>query len=313
MFYQCKLPITSCGIILFRTLPPDNTVDPVNPVNPVNTVNTVNTVQYLMIRRKDSFGYIDFLRGKYSLHHLDKIQQLIAEMSNEEQSRLLQHSFSALWTQLWGNSSTNPQHCFEETTSEKKFNQLVQGYRLHGKWVQLKQLVEQSQHQWAETEWEFPKGRRITHEKDLDCALREFEEETGIPSHSISVVENVLPFEEIFVGSNHKAYKHKFFIATLSPSPPPSTSLPSSQQDLSGHPFSQTPPPESRMSTDEGCIDDELDLSLYQKAEVSAMEWKTYEECMSLIRPYHTEKKRMVKNIHDLITTHWVSEDDELH
>ena len=29
-------------------------------------------------------------------------------------------------------------------------------------------------------EWGFPKGRRNMHESDLDCAKREFEEETGI-------------------------------------------------------------------------------------------------------------------------------------
>ena len=45
LFHQCKLPITSYGIILFRT--------------------SDKGIQYLMIRRKDSFGYIDFLRGKY--------------------------------------------------------------------------------------------------------------------------------------------------------------------------------------------------------------------------------------------------------
>jgi 8-oxo-dGTP pyrophosphatase MutT (NUDIX family) len=29
-------------------------------------------------------------------------------------------------------------------------------------------------------EWEFPKGRKNKDESDIECALREFEEETGI-------------------------------------------------------------------------------------------------------------------------------------
>ena len=49
LFHQCKLPITSYGIILFKSSDQDQGQGP----------------KYLMIRRKDSFGYIDLLRGKY--------------------------------------------------------------------------------------------------------------------------------------------------------------------------------------------------------------------------------------------------------
>ena len=42
LFHQCKIPITSYGIILCRS--------------------SIYGILFLMIRRKDSFGYIDFLR-----------------------------------------------------------------------------------------------------------------------------------------------------------------------------------------------------------------------------------------------------------
>ena len=48
LYHQCKLPITSNGIIAFR-------------------INN-NNIEYLMICRKDSLGYIDLLRGKYNLY-----------------------------------------------------------------------------------------------------------------------------------------------------------------------------------------------------------------------------------------------------
>ena len=48
--------------------------------------------------------------------------------------------------------------------------------------ITLKDLIDKSTTRWEETEWEFPKGRRNFKEKDLECALREFEEETGILS-----------------------------------------------------------------------------------------------------------------------------------
>ena len=63
-FHQCKLPITSYGVIVFR---PSGT-----------------GVQFLMIRRKDSFGYIDFIRGKYSPYNIYQIQNIINEMSISE-------------------------------------------------------------------------------------------------------------------------------------------------------------------------------------------------------------------------------------
>ena len=53
-FNQCKLPIISYGIILFRS--------------------SVRGLEFLMIRRKDSFGYIDFISGKYSPYNIYQIQ-----------------------------------------------------------------------------------------------------------------------------------------------------------------------------------------------------------------------------------------------
>ena len=43
-----------------------------------------------MIRRKDSFGYIDFLRGKYSPYNINQIQGMIDEMSVSERELLVQ-------------------------------------------------------------------------------------------------------------------------------------------------------------------------------------------------------------------------------
>ena len=50
----------------------------------------------------------------------------------------------------------------------------------------------------------------------MECAFREFEEETGMSRKHIRLVENVIPYEEYFVGSNFKAYKHKFYLAYTS-------------------------------------------------------------------------------------------------
>ena len=97
MFHQCKLPITSYGIIVFRF--------------------STEGIKYLMIRRKDSFGYIDFIRGKYSANNLAQLNILINEMSIEEKQRILTTSFDLLWNEMWGESDI--QYKNEEYSSKK--------------------------------------------------------------------------------------------------------------------------------------------------------------------------------------------------
>ena len=244
-FHQCKLPITSYGIILFRS--------------------SIKGIQYLMIRRKDSFGYIDFIRGKYVLNNLEHIQSIVNEMSMSEREKIGSTDFETLWKMMWGETVIGTQYKGEEIASQKKFETLNAGVPmgLNGETITLQNLIDNSTTKWKETEWEFPKGRRNYHEKDLDCALREFEEETGLSRKDIKIVENVLPFEEIFLGSNHKSYKHKYFLAYTD------------------------------KTTD--------DLQNYQQTEVSKLVWKTLDECLESIRPYNLEKKQLVININKVL------------
>ena len=71
MYKDCKLPVTSCGHIIFR----DDGVEP----------------KVLMIQRKDSLCYIDFLRGKYDMRDLKYIQVLIDKCSKTNKN--IQSSF----------------------------------------------------------------------------------------------------------------------------------------------------------------------------------------------------------------------------
>jgi 8-oxo-dGTP pyrophosphatase MutT (NUDIX family) len=239
LFHQCRLPTTSYGIILLNI-----TLD-----------------SLLMIRRKDSFGYIDFIRGKYTTWNFTQLLTIIDEMSLEEKNKIMTLSFDVLWDEMWGELSL--QHKSEKHFSKKKFDNLKEGIIMNDKLVTFNDFVQMSETSWKETEWEFPKGRRNQKEKEFDCALREFEEETGISKDNITIIENLLPFEEIFIGSNHKSYKHKYFLAVFN------------QQNT--------------------------DLNNYQKTEVSKLEWKTFDECLESIRPYNLEKKELIININKIL------------
>jgi 8-oxo-dGTP pyrophosphatase MutT (NUDIX family) len=241
-FHQCKLPVTSYGVIVFRS--------------------SENGLQFLMIRRKDSFGYIDFIRGKYSPYNIYQIQNIVNEMSILEKQRILTEPFTKLWNEMWGETS-NSQYKNEEQLSSKKFDLIREGVIINNEIINLFTIVNKSTTNWKETEWEFPKGRRNYKEKDLDCALREFEEETGISYSKIIIIENVLPFEEIFIGTNHKSYKHKYFLAYMN--------------------------------------EPEDYLHNFQITEVSKLEWKTINECLEAIRPYNLEKKELITNINKVL------------
>jgi 8-oxo-dGTP pyrophosphatase MutT (NUDIX family) len=242
LFHQCKLPIISYGIILFKIVNEEK--------------------QYLMIRRKDSFGYIDIIRGKYSPYNIYQLQNIINEMSILEKERILTEPFEELWNSMWGETS-NSQYKNEEIMSAKKMDIIRKGIIDNDKTISLKDIIENSKTKWNETEWEFPKGRKNNKEKDLDCALREFEEETGISKNKIKIIENIMPFEEIFIGTNHKSYKHKYFLAYTD-------------------------------SVDEN-------LNNYQATEVSKIEWKTINKCLESIRPYNLEKKKLITNINKVL------------
>ena len=107
------------------------------------------------------------------------------------------------------------------------------------------------------TEWGFQKGRRDKDEKDIRCATREYVEETGYPL-LFEIIQNILPFEEYFTGSNCKSYKHKYYLAYIK---------------------------NNNISNDN-----------FQRSEVSNMKWCTIEECLNLIRPYSIEKENYIKN-----------------
>ena len=242
-FNQCKTPTISIGIIAFTKIE--------------------NQIKYLLICRKDSLGYIDFLRGKYPLYNEKYIQTLIDEMTIKEKELLLQTNFKILWSKLWGHFG-GMSYRNENQSAEEKFMHISRGIKLeHRKEYSLDSLIQKSQTSWKAPEWGFPKGRRNHQETDISCAIREWEEETGFDRTSLTLIKNLCPFEEIFMGSNFKTYKHKYYLAYISPE--------------------ETPP------------------KSYQKSEVSARVWMTLDEALLHIRSYNLEKRELITNIEQVL------------
>jgi 8-oxo-dGTP pyrophosphatase MutT (NUDIX family) len=207
---QCQQPITSFGVILFRIKGGWNQVAGLlqSDTNINGLDSTMQSkIEYLLIQRKDSLGFIDIMLGKYRLHDIEYISQQVHGMTTDEQNRILTHSFDALWEQLWGtpiDGSNSYRH--EREQSKQKFEALKAGS------PSLADIIHTVGYSWPLPEWGFPKGRRDAHETEYTCALRELWEETGVAERDIIPIKNLEPIREVFFGSNHIQYCHKYYI-----------------------------------------------------------------------------------------------------
>lgn len=192
---NCNFPITSFGIITYKIIS--------------------NAIYYLMVQRKDSLCYTEFIRGKYDIKNLKYIKKLIDNMTQVEKCKLRNSSFDKLWNSLWINNTNNMRK--EYNNSAQKFKILKNGYKIKSNDtilnIDMNFFVDSDRH-ITENEWEFPKGRRKINEKDVSCALREFEEESGILKTCIMIEEGQKQYEEIFIGKNKLRYRNIYYLAS---------------------------------------------------------------------------------------------------
>ena len=93
--------------------------------------------------------------------------------------------------------------------------------------------------------------------------MREFEEETGFDKSQLSIINNLLPVEEIYTGSNFKSYKHKYFVGYISYSSSAKSS--------------------------------------FQESEVSSLEWKSLTSAINDIREYNLEKIDLIIQVNKIL------------
>lgn len=186
-FRECAEPITSLGIIAFR-----------------RCGSSGSGKQWLMIRRRDTLGFIEIMRGKYELRDEAGIQSLIDQTTLGERRRLLTGDFAELWRELWNGPASRRYHT-EYEQARAKF-EVLRGRR------GLAAACERSATAWQEAEWGFPKGRRAAGESELACALRETWEEAGVVAEALRVLPGE-PLTEQFRGSNGVVYRHRYWVA----------------------------------------------------------------------------------------------------
>jgi 8-oxo-dGTP pyrophosphatase MutT (NUDIX family) len=240
---RCEQPVTSYGVLCFR-----------------RGKGPEHALQYLMIQKKDSLGYVEFVRGKYSSSDVDYLIRLASNMTKVERRRLLSApTFDDIWAELWTDNMDLQTRKFALNYGDarRKFDALREAGT-------LAHIIRSSEPGFDDSEWEFPKGRRHPSEHDLRCALREFTEETGVPASAVRILHGVGPFHEVFAGMNGVWYRHVYFLAELT----------------------------------DTTIEVHVDATnRMQACEVRDLAWKTMSEVEAILRPTYYERRRMLHQV----------------
>lgn len=267
VYKTCNHPIISYGIICYK-LEYDSHSNSLCP-------------KYLMVQRKDSLAYVEFIRGKYDLSNKEYITKMLQNMTPEERTKIHTQTFDQLWNSMWCRATHSPEENTKNFNKEfkeakEKFDMLKRGYLItltggDKLYFNLDYIMQNTQPLFQDTEWGFPKGRRNINENDISCALREFKEETGIHPRNIRVNRNTKPLEEIFTGSNKVRYKHIYYIAKYVPE----------KDDDSAYLYD----PDNKTQT----------------KEVKDVQWYSYQDAQDRIRPCNVERKELFKRLNQLI------------
>lgn len=251
LYRECTDYITSFGVIAIRKQ--DN-------------CKNKDALVILLVQRKDTMGYVDFIRGRYSMRNSGgsdvfrtdrpskQLLTLFEEMIPSEREKIQSTRFDKLWDDLWINHNCK---CYknEREYAKQKFES-----------VDIMKLLSLTadKTKWTTTEYGIPKGRRNMKETNFECAQREFREETGYTCADYMMISHRPYLEEIFIGTNGKRYKHIYYLAHV--------------YDTAREP----------------CIDRE---NKNQIGEIKSVDWLTQEEALPLIREYDIEKKRIIKRV----------------
>jgi len=158
-------------------------------------------LHFLMTLRRDTFCYECILRGMYAP---DQLNDYITHITMAERDRLLNHPFDLLWKDLWV-STKRRLYRIEYKKAKEKFTEnyavIMEGVR--------------SLQSFDNETWEFPKGKMFSDETPLQCALREFEEETNIHQSNVLLVKSAGTFLESFIGCDRKKYQSLFHLGLI--------------------------------------------------------------------------------------------------
>lgn len=241
---DCKEPIKSYGIICY-------------------TIKG-SKIYYLMINRNNSISFVDFIYGKYDTYNLKYLKKLFVNMCYREKEYIKNKTFDELWGLLGSYNN------YRYERAKKKFELLHVLINNKTKRTYFEELLNTTA-KYKDTEWVFPKGRKLIEEDPFECAKREFQEETDIDINKLNIDKTKVYIEK-YKAINGVEYETIFYLAQSN---------------------------------------EKLKLSINKKnknqiKEVRDIQWNTYLQSIHKIRYYHKSRIEILKKINkELIQQHF--------
>ena len=183
-FNRERRAITSYGLIVFTT-------------------DTHGVIRYLLMKRRDSISYIEFLKNHIKENEMVKYISLMTLQEKERCIKAFESgSMRDIWDDLWINHSCK--------TYKEEYEQCNSAFMSNME--KFIDVFRDSEIGLLENDYGFPKGRRFRNEMQVDCALREFKEETNMDT-SVLRVFKTKTYDETYIGTDNKLYKTVFYIA----------------------------------------------------------------------------------------------------
>ena len=236
---NCKEPIKSYGIICYK--------------------KKGSKIYYLLINRKDTISFVDFISGKYDTFNLGYLRKLFANMCIREKKLIQERPFEELWEKL------NMKNKYRFEKAKKKYNILKNKIHKKTKKTLLDELLK-IKPKYKEPEWGFPKGRKMKSESELECAIREFNEETDFKEEFIKI-NTKKTYIEKYKAINGVEYQTIFFLAECKEKIKPFIN------------------PKNK----------------HQIKEIGDIQWNTYIQSLQKIRYYHKSRMNILKIINEYL------------
>lgn len=162
-----------------------------------------NRPEILLVCKRYTYAYNMFVHGKYNSSDSSALITLFSGMTIDEKHDLLSLNFMQIWYRIWLNSSQKTANYFIAKNKYESTFVVDNG-------VRLRRLISKATH--SNKVWEIPKGRKKNKiEADIHCAVREFQEETGLSKKTYKIFPDATRSYSYIDGGTR--YTNVYFLA----------------------------------------------------------------------------------------------------
>ena len=203
-------------------------------------------LEVLLVKKRYTYSFVAFVFGQYNKKDERRLKFLFNGMTVQEKIDILSLKFDMMWYKIWlefPEISTYPKFDVSSASAisntwkalyKQKATSNFIPYNINSMskldfYIKRKNKFESSfvsdngkrlrslmiKTKNKELIWEIPKGRKNKRETMMDCAIREFKEETNVDIDMYTIMFNIKPIIESYISENVK-YVHNYYMAYTS-------------------------------------------------------------------------------------------------